>query len=179
MNDPGLIAQQLNLLLTASGYNLYNQENRARADDLLVREQACVALGQAGSHLSKLATDYNQRFIPPSTREQPFPPADKMAQLRDLKALFDEVSLLNSRIRGMSVPTQDKVWAKFRQEAVTLHRLLTFDYQLISQARALNEWIEPLAVEEWTPAHASELRAYLHDLEMLAREREKFLVGAV
>ena len=177
MSDPGFIAQQLNLLLTAGGYNLYNSENRARADDLLVREQACAALGQAANRLSKLAADYNQRFIPPSTREQPFPPADKMAQLRDLKALFDEVSLLSSRIRGMSVPTQDKVWAKFRREADMLHRLLSFDYQLISQARALDEWVEPLTVEAWTPAHPTELRRHLHELEMLAREREKFLVA--
>ncbi|MBV9471198.1 MAG: hypothetical protein JO316_26035 [Abitibacteriaceae bacterium] len=175
MDDPILI-QQLNLLLTGYGYNLYNVENRARADDLLVRQQACTWLGQAAAQLAQLATDYSQRYIPTATREQPFPPAANLAQLREIKALGDAVSLLDSRIRGMAVPTQDKVWSKFRQESVTLHRLLTFDYQLIAGAKALHDSLSSLTIDEWTNEQAAALRARLHDLETSARQREAFLV---
>src|SRR5207244_4416428 len=100
--------------------------NRARADDLLVRGRAAGALGEAANRLARLAADYHARCVPPSTREQPFPPAENLARLRDLEGLREEASLLGARIRGMSVPASDRTWARFRDERQTLDTLLNF-----------------------------------------------------
>ena len=55
MQDRNWLAQQLDLLLTGYGYNLYNDANRARADDLLVRQRAGGLLGEAANQLGRLA----------------------------------------------------------------------------------------------------------------------------
>lgn len=175
MEDPGWIKQQLNLLLTAYGYNLYNSANRARADDLLVRERAGTRLSEAVDLLTRLATDYHARCIPPSTREQPFPPAEKMAALKEIQTLRDDISRLGSYLRGMSVPTEDKTWAKFREERETLSKLLLHDYNLISEAEAVQKSVQSLTPEEWTGAQAAEVRSNLRTVEQTARDRERLL----
>lgn len=84
-NNP--IVQQLQLLLTGYGYNFYNKQNQARADDLLVRERASYYLAQAIAALAQLRGDYFTRFVPPMTRANPDPPQEAMAQLREIEAV--------------------------------------------------------------------------------------------
>src|SRR5437879_5205569 len=113
-NDP--VVQQLQLLLTGYGYNFYNTTNQARSDDMLVRERASYFLGQAVTLLSTLRGEYQRRFIPPLTRENPFPPQEALAQLREIEEVQQAISNLESHIRGMPVPAQDHIWWRFRQE---------------------------------------------------------------
>ncbi len=175
MEDQKWLSQQLELLLTAYGYNLYNDANRARADDLLVRQRASEALGRAVGHLSRLESEFSARFVPPATREQPFPPADVLARLKRIEGLRAETSLLSSRIRGMSAPTQDRTWARFRQEVPLLQELLHSDYRLITAADALEQHTASLQAESWTYQQAEELRSQLQGVEELARAREELL----
>src|SRR5207248_52959 len=103
------IVQQLQLLLTGYGYNFYNRANQARADDLLVRERASYFLAQAVALLTQLRGDYFTRFIPPLTRANPDPPQEAMAQMREIEAVQQALAQIESHIRGMSVPTQDRI----------------------------------------------------------------------
>src|SRR5579883_2375115 len=64
-NSP--VVQQLQLLLTGYGYNFYNSVNKARSDDLLVRERASYYLAQAVNMLANLRGAYQRRFIPQLT----------------------------------------------------------------------------------------------------------------
>ncbi|MCA1597253.1 MAG: hypothetical protein LC772_12640 [Chloroflexi bacterium] len=175
--DPGPLKRQLELLLSAHGYNLYNDANRARADDLLVRERASALLGQAATRLKVIAADYSHRFIPASTRDQPFPPADRMAVMSEFTRLQSEMGVLSSRIRGLSVPPHDKTWAPIRKEERVLHQLLNFDYSLIRAAEEVAQYIEPLDAGDWTDALATGLRSLLRAVEQTARERDQFLFG--
>src|SRR5712691_5910510 len=100
-NDP--VVQQLQLLLTAYGYNFYNSANKARADDLLVRERASYHLAQAVDMLGTLRGDYQRRFIPPLTRANPDPPQEALAQVREMGLVRQELSDCETHIRGMSV----------------------------------------------------------------------------
>jgi hypothetical protein len=175
MNDRNPVARQLHLLLTAYGYNLYTNVNRARADDILERERAGESLAGAASLLSKLATEYAARRIPRSTREQPFPPAEAMARLEEIIRLKDATSKLGSSLRGMSVPTQDRTWAKFRDEADLLDSLLNADYELITTAEDLRGYVEPLTADVWEDDQAAEVRSRLGAVERIARDRERLL----
>jgi hypothetical protein len=175
MQDRNWLAQQLDLLLTGYGYNLYNDVNRLRADDLLVRQRASGLLGEAANHLGRLAADYTAHRLPPSTRDHPFPTAEEMAPLKQLQGLRTEVTTLASRIRGLSVPTQDRVWERFRSEQTTLDFLLSSDYQLISSADTLLKSIQPLSAAAWTEETYFALQTRLQELEQLGREREQFL----
>jgi hypothetical protein len=172
--DP--LVQQLQLLLTGYGYNFYNTTNQARSDDLLVRERASYFLGQAITLLSSLRGEYQRRFVPPLTRENPFPPQEAMAQLREMEEVQQAISTLESHIRGMSVPTQDRIWWRFRQEQPLLAQLLSFDLRLVRGGEQLHQFMAQLTPDGWNVYSAGTLRAQLQQLTQVANERERFLL---
>src|SRR5437879_6459608 len=169
-NDP--VVQQLQLLLTGYGYNFYNTTNQARADDLLVRERASYFLSQAVSMLAQLRSDYSMRFIPPLTRANPDPPQEAMAQIREIEAAQQALSSLESHIRGMSVPTQDRIWWRFRQEQALLAQLLSFDLRLVRGSEQLHQFTTQLTPDGWNVYSAGTLRAQLQQLTQVVNERE-------
>jgi hypothetical protein len=173
-NNP--LVQQLQLLLAGYGYNFYNRANQARSDDMLVRERASYNLAQAVSALAQLRSDYSVRFIPPLTRANPDPPAEAMAQVREIEAVQQAVSQVESHIRGMSVPTQDKVWWRFRQEQHLLDQLLEFDLRLVRSSEQVYQYVTQLTPENWNTVGSSPLRSMAQQLGRLAQERERFLL---
>ncbi len=171
--DP--IKHTLTNLLTGYGYNLYEGKNRARADDLLVREKAAEMLSDGQNALRDLRSSFQKRFIPPLTRENPTPPADRMAQLRDIGALGQRLEDLGTRIRSMPVPTQDRVWERFRSEKATLLELLQQDYNLISPCKELRDAILALTPSDWSDATSGTLQSLADRIEHAIRDRADFL----
>lgn len=171
-NNP--IVQQLQLLLTGYGYNFYNKQNQARADDLLVRERASYYLAQAVATLAQLRGDYFTRFVPPMTRANPDPPQEAMAQLREIESVQQALANLESHIRGMSVPTQDRIWWRFRQEEALLMQLLNFDLSLVRGSEQIYQYVTQLTPELWQGS--TPLRQMMQQLTHLAQERERFLL---
>jgi hypothetical protein len=178
--DKGLsknpVAQQLQLLLTGYGYNFYDNRNQARTDDLLVRQKAAASLNEAAGLLGKLEGDYQRRYIPPATRENPFPPAENLERLRQLSELRSHMQDTAGRILGMQTPTQDRTWQRFRSETALLQQLLTFDYQLIWQAEQIYQRVLQLSPEAWqTRAESANFDHALFQLDSLIRDRQRFL----
>ena len=173
-NDP--LIQQLQLLLTGYGYNFYNKTNQARADDMLVRERASYFLSQAIATLAQLRSDYYTHFIPPLTRANPDPPQEAMAQIREIEAVQQSLSQVESHIRGMSVPTQDRIWWRFRQEQTLLMKLLNFDLTLVRSSEQIYQYVAQLTPEQWQSQGSSALRQMAQQLAHLAQERERFLL---
>jgi hypothetical protein len=171
------VVQQLDLLLSGYGFNYYKAENRARADDLLIRQQAAGSLSRAVAALSSLHSAYRLRFLPPPTRENPFPPREEQQRAADILALRDRIDRIAAGIHGMSVPTQDKVWKRMRQEHELLTRLLSVDYLLISQCDQVRERVASLTPEAWRdPARRVEIEGLLRELESVIAERQQLLL---
>jgi hypothetical protein len=170
------LVQQLQLLLSGYGYNFYNKANQARADDMLVRERASYYLANAVSVLAQLRSDYSTRFIPPLTRANPDPPAEAMAQIHEIEARQQAISQIEAHIRGMAVPTQDKIWWRFRQEQALLMQLLEFDVRLVSSSEQLYQYVAQLTSESWNSQASGLLRQLTQQLGSLAQERERFLL---
>jgi hypothetical protein len=173
-NNP--VVQQLQLLLTGYGYNFYNTTNQARTDDLLVRERASYNLAQAVSTLAQLRDDYYTRFVPPLTRANPDPPQEALAQLREIEAGQQAISNVESHIRGMSVPTQDRIWWRFRQEQRLLMQLLEFDLMLVRTSERMYQYVAQLTPESWNSLSSNNLRQMTQQMAHLAQERERFLL---
>lgn len=174
MSAPGPVRQQLINLLGAYGYNLYDAKNRMRADDLLVREQAAGAVADAAGALRDLRTAYHHRFIPPASREQPFPPAERTAALTEIARLQRRASDLDTMIRNASVPGSDHVWERFRREQEVLSELLLADYNLIVPARELRDTALALTPETWSVETASSLDRMMSRIESAVRARSTF-----
>ena len=144
-NNP--VVQQLQLLLTGYGYNFYSSVDRARADDLLVRERASYFLGQAVLSW-RTAQRVFAPFHPSINARKSFPPQETMAQLREMEAVQQELSNIETYIRGMSVPSQDRTWWRFRQEQTLLGQLLGFDLALVRGCEQLYHYISQLTPEK-------------------------------
>src|SRR6266487_513891 len=173
-NDP--VVQQLQLLLTGYGYNFYNSVNQARSDDLLVRERASYHLAQAADMLATMRGDYQRRFIPPLTRENPFPPEKVMAQVREIEALHQELANSESHIRGMSVPGQDRIWWRFRQEEPLLRQLLQFDLALVRSSEQVYQYVTQLTPDNWNNQVIASLHQLTQQVMQIVRDRERFLL---
>lgn len=169
------IRQRLNLLLTGYGYNLYEDKNRTRADDLLVRSQAAGALGEAANALRDLRTAYARRFVPPPTREQPSPPPERLAALAELARRTQRCSDLEVAIRSMPVPTQDRVWERFRREQTLLSELLLADYNLVAPCYQLRDEVMALTPEGWGPEAAQALEQTARQVDAATRARAGLL----
>lgn len=171
------IMQRLQVLLSGGGYNFYDKANLARADDLLVRQQASGSLTEAGRALRSLESDYRRRFIPPGTREQPYPPPEAMDKLRGIARLRERIGSLESDIRGMAAPAQDKFWWRLRQEESLLNRLIVFDDALVQQASEIERVTREWTADSWHAEDLGEaLSPLLRDLERLMRDRQQILI---
>jgi hypothetical protein len=173
-NDP--IIQQLQLLLTGYGYNFYNTAIQARADDLLVRERASYHLGQAIDLLARLQVEYQRRFIPPLTRANPDPPQEALAQVREIEATRQALSDIETHIRGMSVPTQDRTWWRFRQEQTLLGQLLNFDLALVRGCEELYQRVAQMTPDTWNSQGSAPLRELMQRVSSIASQRERLLL---
>jgi hypothetical protein len=128
------IADQLRGLL---GADVYTSAGRLRADDLLVRERCCQSLGEATARLRHLSSAWRAERVPPSTREDPFPPAAVMEPLRRADRIGRAIEDASTEIRGLPLLSQDKVWDRVR--GLGLAELLQFDWTLVGEAVALAE----------------------------------------
>ena len=141
-----------------------------------MRERASYYLSQAVTILARLRSDYHTRFIPPLTRANPDPPQEAMAQIREIEAAQQALSQVESHIRGMSVPTQDRIWWRFRQEQALLMQLLNFDLTLVRGSEQIYQYVSQLTPEQWNSQGSSSLRQMTQQLAHLAQERERFLL---
>ena len=173
MSNP--VSRELSLMLSAYGYNLYNDRNRMRADDLLVRQQAAAALADAANALRILRTDYRRRFVPPPTREQPEPPRERLDQLSAMTRLQERLADLETRVRSMPVPPTDTVWERFRQEQTLLAELLTYDYNLIAPSREVRDRAQALSADTWAGDATTALDQLAGQIEGAIRARSMFL----
>lgn len=172
--DPAV--QALQVLVSGTGYNFYDSRNTMRADDLLVRQRASGMLAEGARALAAQEVEYRHRFIPPATRDAPFPPAAEMEALRGLGRLRSRLDDAAAQILGMPVPTQDKTWWRYREERATLARLLAFDVDLLRQTEEIGRQACALTAEQWhvTPFPAA-FDALLQMLDTVIRERAQFL----
>ncbi|HTV39660.1 MAG TPA: hypothetical protein VMF08_03720 [Candidatus Sulfotelmatobacter sp.] len=171
------LLETCNMLLNGYGYNWYRADNQARADDLLIRQKVGYFLGLATSKLLDAESAYQRKYLPPGTREQPFPPPDKVAAHRRLRDLRQEILSTEGFVRSLPVPPTDKIWQRHRQEVVTLKRLIGVDVGLIAAAKSLADEIEKVAIDQWNDDQTTErLSGILAQFKNLVEERRALLV---
>jgi hypothetical protein len=162
------VADKLRGLLAS---DVYSQRGRLRADDLLVRERVGRGLGEATAHLRNLISRWRADRVPPSTREQPFPPAEAMEPIRRAERLIRAIDDTSAAVRGLPLLNQDKVWDRVRR--MGLDELLQFDWTLVGESDALCEQVRSVAVldEIDVPSQEARLRA----IREVVADRRRYL----
>jgi len=161
------VADRLRGLL---GSDVYSSKGRLRADDLLVRDRACRSLSEATARLRSLSADYRATQVPPSTRENPFPPVEVMMPLRWAERLGLDIDETATTIRGLPLLPEDKVWDRVRHGG--LEQLVQFDWWLVCEAEALAGGL--VSASQLSAVDEPAVRARLTNLATVVRDRRHY-----
>lgn len=174
VTDPAV--QLLQLAMTGFGYNFYDAKNAARANDVLVRQKSAEFLNAAAAKAQDLESAYRKIFIPPPSREQPFPSTERSTRAKGLHELAMRLRSLASHIITMSVPQPDAIWSRVRNEVQVLQRLLVFDASLTAATSAIRDMLDAMAAEQCDSDSAlADISNALDALERSFAARSKLL----
>jgi len=150
--------------------DVYSEKGRLRSDDLLVRERVGHDLGTAAARVRELASRWRADRVPPSTREQPFPPAAVMEPLRQADRLVKAIEDTATSVRGLPLLSQDKVWDRAR--GIGLDELLQFDWTLVGEAAAMSDDLQRAAALDAVDVPAQETR--LRKIREVMTDRQRY-----
>jgi len=168
VTQPGGLARMLESVL---GSEVYTEKGRLRADDQLVRQRVGHGLSEAAAAIRALIARYRADSVPPSTREQPFPPAEVMEPMRKAERLIRAIDDVAGVIKGLPVLNQDKVWDQVRR--VGVNDLLQFDWNLVGESDALDRDLAAVPALEQLDVAGYEAR--VRRIADIVRERQRFL----
>jgi len=140
--DAGPIRQIATNLFSGWGYNFYRAENQLRADNQLVRAKASWLLGRAVACVESAESDYRREFLPPPSREHPFPDSKAVAAAQKLERLSRAIAALEAKIQEQPVPENDRMTQRYRKEAPTLQQLIAQDELLVGRCEMLRSLID-------------------------------------
>jgi hypothetical protein len=174
--DAGALRQIATNLFYGWGYNFYKRENQLRADDQLVRAKAGWILGNAAASVESAESNYRREFLPPPTRQKPFPDAVAVAEAQQLERLAKSIRALANRMTELPAPENDRMTQRFREEAPTLETLITLDEQLVGQCELLRSTVEKREAA-WLVEHVKEIGAGLDAIDATLLKRQALLLS--
>jgi len=151
--------------------DVYTEKGRLRADDLLVRERVGSGLSAATCRIRDLISIWRLDRLPPSTREQPFPPAEVMEPIRRAERLIRTIDDAASLVKGLPVLNQDKVWDRVRQ--IGLEELLQFDWTLVGESDELARELDQ--VTELDQIDLAGVEGRVRKIREIIGERQRYL----
>jgi hypothetical protein len=151
--------------------DVYTEKGRLRSDDLLVRERVGRELGTAAAAIRSLISAWRADRVPPSTREQPFPPAAVMEPIRRAERLVKSIEDVSATVRGLPVLNQDRVWDRVRH--VGLDELMQFDWTLVGEAAAIVSGVQAAAALDEVDIAGQERR--LHTIREVMTDRQRYI----
>ncbi len=164
---PDAVRRQLEFLIT--GFDFYGHKERLRDDDRLVRERAAHSLVDAATAVRRAEQEARRR-LPPSTREQPFPPPERMAIVRDMTDLGRAIGDVEGRLRALPYAHADRTWARLRTESVALELLLEQDLALVAASDGVRGAAEAMGADPSAMTLAATRNALMR-CEHAVRER--------
>jgi hypothetical protein len=176
MPASGPIRQTATLLLDGWGYNLYREENKTRADDLLIRSKAGMILSRAKTHLGQLEREYRRVYLPPPTRENPLPDRQKIEQARMIERSAALIEPIGVSIQSAPVPASDGVWRRHRSELGILEILQGIDVRLVDAAIDFHDFVVELDLADAsTESFEANVKTRLRPLQIIVQERAERL----
>jgi hypothetical protein len=151
--------------------DVYTEKGRLRADDQLVRQRVTRGLGESSARIRELISRWRAERVPPSTREQPFPPAEVMEPIRQAERLIRTIDDTAAAIKGLPVLNQDRVWDRVRR--VGLQDLLQFDWTMVGESDLMARDLDQVGGLDELDVAAYEARA--RKIKDLVGERQRFI----
>jgi hypothetical protein len=158
------------------GVDRYTDAGRLRADDLAVRAYAAELLARAAQRIGDAAVDYQRTVLPPSTREQPFPPAELKAPMDAAKRCRQRYTAVADRLRNAPFPPDPKkAWKQLRGPGTA--RLLELDRLLHQQAEYAAAVVDGVSAAALAELPVKEAEQALGELARTLDDRLGYLSG--
>jgi hypothetical protein len=158
------------------GVDRYTEAGRLREDDLAVRTYAAELLARAAQRIGQAAVDYQRTILPPSTRDQPFPPAELKAPMDAAKRCQQRYITVADRIRNTPFPPDPKkAWKQLRGPRAA--QLLDFDRALHHQAEQAATIIDGVSAPVLSELPVREAEQALNELTRTLDQRIALLSG--
>ena len=151
--------------------DVYSEKGRLRSDDQLIRQRVNRGLTEATAKIRELVSGWRRDRVPPSTREQPFPPAEVMEPIRRAEGLIRTIDDAASMVKGLPVLNQDKVWDRVRR--IGLEDLLQFDWTLVGESDELARDLDQ--VGELDEIDMASVEARIRKIREIVGERQRYL----
>jgi hypothetical protein len=151
--------------------DVYTAKGRLRSDDLLIRERVGHGLSSSAARLRDLVSAWRADRVPPSTREQPFPPAEVMEPMRKIERLIRAVDECSAAVRGLPLLSADRVWDRIRR--LGLDELLQFDWTLVGEADGLTADLSAAYALDEVNIAACEAR--LRTIRTVMADRQRYI----
>jgi hypothetical protein len=165
---PDSLADKLRTLLAS---DVYSTKGKLRSDDQLVRERVGRGLSEASAKIRDLISRWRADRVPPSTRDQPFPPAEVMEPIRRAERLIREIDDAAAVVKGLPVLNQDLVWDRVRR--VGLNDLLQFDWNLVGESDVMASEMAQVPVLDQLDVAAYEAR--VRRVREIIGDRQRFI----
>jgi hypothetical protein len=158
------------------GVDRYTEAGRLREDDLAVRTYAAELLARAAQRIGEAVVDYQRTILPPSTREQPFPPAELKAPMDVGRRCQQRYTAVADRIRNAPFPPDPKkAWKKLRGPGAA--RLLDLDRMLLQQVEFAANVVDGVSAPVLSELPVREAEHALGELTRTLDERVGYLSG--
>jgi hypothetical protein len=158
------------------GVDRYTGAGRLRTDDLAVRTYAAELLARTAQRIGEAAVDYQRTILPPSTREQPFPPAELKAPMVAARRCAQRYTALADRLRSAPFPPDPKkAWKQLRGPGAA--RLLELDRLLHRQAEFAASVVDGVSAPSLSELPVREAEDALGELTGTLDERLGYLSG--
>ena len=158
------------------GVDRYTEAGRLRSDDLAVRTYAAEQLALAAQRIGEAVIDYQRTILPPSTREQPFPPAELKAPMDVGRRCQQRYTAVADRLRNAPFPPDPKkAWKRLRGPGAA--QLLELDRLLHQQAQFAASVVDGVSAPVLSELPVREAEQALGELTRTLDERLGFLSG--
>jgi hypothetical protein len=165
---PDSLADRLRGLLAT---DIYSDKGKLRSDDQLIRQRVARGLGEGAASVRELIARWRAERVPPSTREQPFPPAEVMDPIRHAERLLRSLDDAAATVKSLPVLNPDKVWDRVRR--VGLEDLLQFDWTMVGESDVLARDLD--LVTELDQLDIPAFEAQVRKIRDLVGERQRFI----
>ena len=158
------------------GVDRYTDAGRLRSDDLAVRTYAAELLARAAQRIGEAVVDYQRTILPPSTREQPFPPAELKAPMDVARRCGQRYTAVADRLRNVPFPPDPKkAWKRLRGPGAA--QLLELDRLLHQQAEFAANVVDGVSAAVLSELPVREAEQALGQLTQTLDERSGYLSG--
>jgi hypothetical protein len=158
------------------GVDRYTDAGRLRADDLAVRSFAAEQLARAAQRIGEAVVDYQRSVLPPSTREQPFPPAELKRPMDAARRCQQRYTAAADRLRNAPFPPDPKkAWKRLRGPGSA--QLLELDRVLHRQAEYAAAVVDGVSASTLSELPAVDAENALAELGRTLDERLNYLSG--